>query len=158
MHGGTLSLNLAVSGQAKSLTISGPIALDNTRLVGFDLGSKIHGIAALSGVKTGDTTQFQKLRLNVHITNAGVVADNIDAVIPAMGGLTGSGFVSPANQLNFNLIANVTTAKGIGKFGVSLLSKLSGSGNGSGVPLLITGTPDDPYIVADIFNKSSKKK
>ena len=158
LKGGTLSLNLAVSGQAKSLTISGPIALDNTRLVGFDLGSKIHGIAALSGVKTGDTTQFQKLHLNVHITNAGVVADNIDAVIPAMGGLTGSGFVSPANQLNFNLIANVTTAKGIGKFGVSLLSKLSGSGNGSGVPILITGTPDDPYIVADIFNKSSKKK
>ena len=54
LKGGTLSLNLAVHGQAKALAISGPIALANTRLVGFDVGSKIHGIAALSGVKTGD--------------------------------------------------------------------------------------------------------
>ena len=80
LKGGTLSLNLAVHGQAKALAISGPIALANTRLVGFDVGSKIHGIAALSGVKTGDTTEFERLRLNVRMTNAGVVAENIDAV------------------------------------------------------------------------------
>ena len=159
LKGGTLSMNLAVSGTAESLTISGPIELDNTRLVGFDVGSKIHGVASLSGVKTGETTEFQKLRVTVHVTNSGVVADKIYAVIPALGELTGSGTVSPADQLDFNLIAKVESAKGLGKVGVGLLSALNGSGGASSVPLRVTGTPDEPNITADvggIFQKKTK--
>jgi AsmA protein len=160
LKGGTLSLNLAVRGQAKALAIAGPLALANTRLVGFDVGSKIHGIAALSGIKTGDTTEFERLRLNVRMTNAGVVAERIDAVISGMGELTGSGTVSPADQLDFNLILKGATAKGIGKVGVGLLSTLNGgTGGKSGVPIRIAGTPDDPNITADvggIFGRTTK--
>jgi AsmA protein len=160
LKGGTLSLNLAVHGQAKALAIAGPLALANTRLVGFDVGSKIHGIAALSGMKTGDTTEFERLRVNVRMTNAGVTAERIDAVIGGMGELTGSGTVSPANQLDFNLILKGATAKGIGKVGVGLLSTLNGgTGGKSGVPIRITGTPDDPNITADvggIFGRTTK--
>jgi AsmA protein len=160
LKGGTLSLNLVVHGQAKALAISGPIALANTRLVGFDVGSKIHGIAALSGVKTGDTTEFERLRLNVRVTNAGVVAENIDAVIGGMGELTGSGTVSPVDQLDFSLILKGASVKGISKVGVGLLSTLNGgTGGKSGVPIRITGTPDDPSITADvggIFGRTTK--
>ena len=157
LRGGTLSMNLAVTGQAKALVITGPIALDNTKLVGFDIGSKIHGIAALSGVKTGDTTDFEKLHANVHITDAGVVVNNINAVIPAMGELSGGGTVSAANQLDFNLIVKVASASGVGKVGVGLLSILNGSGNSSSVPLHVTGTPDEPYITADVGGIVEKK-
>jgi AsmA protein len=161
LKGGRLSMSLAVTGPAKSLVITGPIALDNTRLVGFDIGSKIHGIAALSGLKTGDTTDFEKLRVNVRITNEGIVADKIDAVIPAMGEFTGSGRVSPTDQLDFDLIVKVASAKGIGKIGVRLLTKLNGSGgtsgNASGVPMRVTGTRDDPYITADVGGIVQKK-
>jgi AsmA protein len=157
LRGGTLSMNLAVTGQAKALVITGPIALDKTRLVGFDIGSKIHGIAALSGVKTGDTTEFEKLRVSVRITNAGVVANKIEAVIPAMGELTGSGTVSPADQLDFNLVVKVASATGIGKVGVGLLTKLNSLGGASGVPLRVTGTPDEPYITADVGGLVQKK-
>ncbi|MFZ3333443.1 MAG: AsmA family protein [Candidatus Acidiferrales bacterium] len=153
LKGGTLSLDLAIKGPVKALVITGPIALDNTRLVGFDIGTKIHGIAALSGVKTGDSMKFQKLRVYVRVTNAGVVADRIEAVIPAMGELTGNGTVSADNQLDFNLIVKVASANGVGKLGVGLLSKLRGSGDsgkGSGVPMRVTGTPDEPYITADV--------
>lgn len=159
LKGGTLSLNLAINGPVKALVITGPIALDNTRLVGFDIGTKIHGVAALSGVKTGDATEFQRLRVYVRVTNAGVVADKIYAVIPAMGELTGSGTVSADNQLDFNLIAKVASANGVGKFGVGLLTKLqgSGSGKGSGVPMHVTGTPDEPYITADVSGIVTKR-
>jgi AsmA protein len=151
LKGGMLSMNLAVTGPAKSLIITGPIAMDNTRLLGFDVGSKIHGIATLSGVKTGDATEIEKLRVNVRVTNGGIVAERIYAVIPAMGELTGEGTISPANQLDFNLIAKVTSASGLNKVGVSLFSALNGgSGKKSGVPLRITGTPDEPYITADV--------
>jgi AsmA protein len=159
LRGGTVSLNLAINGQAKSLTILGPVAADDTKLVGFDIGSKIKGIAALSGVKTGDTTEFQKLRANVKMNDAGVRIDNIDAVIPAMGELNGAGTVSTANQLDFNLTVQVTNAGGVGKIGVGLLSALNGSGpNGKkGVPLKVAGTPDDPVITADVGGIVNKK-
>jgi AsmA protein len=159
---GMLALNLVIIGPTKSLVISGPIALDNTRLVGFDFGSKIHGIAALSGLKTGDTTNIEKLRVNVRITNAIVVVDNIDAVIPAVGELTGSGTVSSADELDFNLVAKIDSAQGIGKVGAGLLTKLNGSDetskNTSGVPLRIIGTPEDPNITADVRGILQKKK
>jgi AsmA protein len=158
LKGGTLSMNLAVTGRPESLVIAGPIALDNTRLVGFDVSSKIHGIAALSGVKTGDTTEFEKLHATVRITNAGVEVDKIDAVVTGMGELTGSGTVSPSNQLDFDLHVKVESVKGVGKLGVGLLTKLNGSGdNGAGVPMHITGTSDDPYITADVGGIVKKK-
>jgi AsmA protein len=161
LKGGRLSMDLAVTGHAKSLVITGPVALDNTRLVGFDISSKIHGIAALSGLKTGETTDFEKLRVKVRITNGGVVADKIDAVIPAIGEFTGSGTVSPSNQLDFDLVVKSASAEGIGRIGVGLLTKLNGSegasGNVSGVPVRVTGTPDDPYITADVGSVVHKK-
>jgi AsmA protein len=161
LKGGTLSTNLSVTGYPTSLAINGTLALEKTRLVGFDIGSDIHGLASLGGMKTGDTTDFEKLRMNVHITDNGVVADDIDAVIPAIGELIGSGTVSPANQLNFDLIVEVASARGLGKIGVGLLTKLNGSGGrpgkGSGVPLHVTGTPDDPYITADVGGMVHRK-
>ena len=160
LKGGMLAMSLAVTGPAKSLIITGPIAIDNTRLVGFDVGSKIHGIATLSGVKTGDTTEIEKLRVNVRVTNGGIVADRIYALIPAVGELSGKGTISAANQLDFDLVAKVSSASGVGKVGVSLFSALSGgSGKESGVPLRITGTPDEPYITADVggvFKKTTR--
>jgi len=162
LRGGMLALNLVIIGHEKSLVISGPIALDNTRLVGFDIGSKIHGIAALSGLKTGDTTNIEKLRVNVRITSASVAADKIDAVIPAVGELTGSGTVSSADQLDFNLVARIESAEGIGKVGAELLTKLNGPGEASkkttGVPLHIAGTPEEPSITADVGGIFQKKK
>lgn len=158
LKGGTLSLNLAIAGQARALTISGPIALDNTRLVGFDVSTKIHGIAALGGIKSSDTTEFEKLRADVRMTNAGVTVSNIEAVIPAMGELSGSGAVSPADQLDFNLVITGSAVSGIGKVGAGLLSALNGSsGSKSGVPLRMTGTPDDPSITADVGGIVGKK-
>ena len=157
LKGGTLAMNLSVMGPAKSLVIAGPLAMDNTRMVGFDVSSKIHGIATLSGVKTGDTTEIEKLRVNVRITNSGIVADKIYAAIPSMGELNGSGTISAANQLDFNLIAKVANASGLGKVGIGLFSAVNGgSGKNSGVPLRITGTPDEPYITADVGGAFSK--
>jgi AsmA protein len=154
LKGGTLSMNVAVTGPTKSLVIAGPIALDNTSLVGFDISSKIHGIAALGGMKSGDTTRFDKLRVNVRIADSGVVADQIEAVIAGMGQLTGSGTISPANQLDFNLLVNVASANAMSKVGIGVITGFSGNG----VPIHVTGTPDDPYITANVGGVVKKTK
>ncbi len=161
LKGGTLGLNLAVIGPAKSPVISGPIALDNTRLVGFDVGSKIHGIAALSGMKTGDTTTIDKLRANVHITNAVVVVDESTPCFQRWASYRERDCTSP-DKLDFDLVARIESAQGIGRVGAGLLTKLNGSGetskNTTGVPLRVVGTPENPYITADVGGIVEKKK
>ena len=116
----------------------------------------------MSGLKTGDTTTIEKLRINVHITNAVVVVDKIDAVIPAVGEITGSGTVTSPDKLDFNLVARIESAQGIGKVGAGLLTKLNGSGetskNTTGVPLRVIGTPENPNITADVEGIVQKKK
>lgn len=156
MKGGTLNISLLLKGQANALTISGPVELTNTEMVGYNLASKIHGIASLGGLKNSDTTSIQKLQFDLRVTNAGVQLVNIQALLPSMGELSGSGTVSPTSLLGFRLTLNVTAAQGIAKRGVSLLTKMnefshSGkTGASKGVPLLVTGTPDEPVITADV--------
>ncbi len=69
LQGGTLTANLAITGPATAPTISGPVQVDNTRLTGFDLSSKIGGLKPVSGSQGG--TQIQTLRANVNSSSAG---------------------------------------------------------------------------------------
>ena len=55
------------------------------------------------------------------------------------------------------MIAKVNTAQGLGKAGVSLLTKLNStagtagkSAAATGIPINITGTADNPVITADV--------
>ncbi|HVC91438.1 MAG TPA: AsmA family protein [Acidobacteriaceae bacterium] len=157
LKGGTLTMALGVTGPANALVIAGSLELDKTKLVGFDLGSKISGIAALGGVKTGSTTSIQSLKLNFQASNAGIVVDAIDSVIDGMGESTGSGTVSPTGVLSFGLVAHVTNARGMGKVGVGLLTKMHQFGRpdsakepAEGVPMLVSGTANNPVITADV--------
>ena len=125
LKGGTLSANFAIKGSAKDNVIVGSYEIKNTQLVGYDLGSKIVGIAALGGIKTGDTTAIEISRADMRITKSGSESTNIYSVLPALGESTGSGTVSPSGELNFHLISKVTSAKGLNKVGVNILTKLN---------------------------------
>jgi hypothetical protein len=165
LKGGTLDIALVVTGFPNALTITGPIQLIKTREIGFDLGSRIRGIAALSRTKTGDTTSIDNLQANLRITNDGTQVEEVYARIPAMGVITGSGTVSPMSDLDFVLSVKVTAAQGIGKIGAGLLTRLddsagSGSSDGrvKGVPMLVTGTANEPIITADLHGIVDRKK
>ena len=157
LKGGTLTLALKMTGAANDLAITGPVELENAHLVGFDLGSKIAGVASLSGVKTGSTTTIQDMKFNLQATNAGIQVKNIDGTILGLGRSTGSGTVSPTGALSFRLVAQVTNAHGAGKVGVGLMTKMNQFGKSAsqkqaaqGVPMLVTGTANDPVITADV--------
>lgn len=157
LKGGTMDITLAIKGPATALLITGPVEINDTHLVGFDLGSKLQGIAALTGVKTGHATDFERLRLTLRTTNTGTKLDHIYALIPAMGELVGSGTVSPASELNLHLTVKAPRATGIEKAGVAFLTKmneLAGSGGKSagakGVPILVQGSANNPVITVDV--------
>ena len=157
LRGGTLTTTLTITGTAKDSVIAGPVELDNAHLAGFDLGSKVSGLASMGGVKTGDTTEIRTFKSNLQVTNGGVRADNIYASLPALGEASGNGTVSPGGALDFRLTVKVTTAQGVGQVGVTLLTALSGAAGGTvsaaaknGIPMTITGTTSNPIISADM--------
>jgi AsmA protein len=146
LQGGTLSVELAIAGPTEKLVITGPIRLSNSKLAGFDLGSKLSAISALSGKGKGSSdTTIQNLSATVRNAPDGTQANNINLTMPALGVVTGAGTVSPAGALNFKMNANLSGGAAGG------LTQMAGvGGQGGNVPFMIEGTTSDPKFVPDV--------
>ncbi|HEV2201555.1 MAG TPA: AsmA family protein [Bryobacteraceae bacterium] len=137
LQGGTASTNLSMEGQADRLVTAGSLALNNTRLVGFDLPEKMASIEKLAGIRASPDTEIQTLSANVRSAPEGMSAQDMMLVIPAIGELSGAGTVSPGNDLNFKMSALVHTS--------GLLSVV---GN-KPIPFTVGGTSSDPVFKPD---------
>ena len=84
--------------------------MSNTALAGFNLGSKLSAISALTGKQTGNDTMIENLSSDVRYAPEGTRLDKIDLVIPSLGTVTGAGTVSPNNALDFKMMANLAGA------------------------------------------------
>jgi AsmA protein len=157
---GTLSTNLNVKGPTNKLVTDGTIGLFNAKLAGFDLGSKMSAVSALTGLKTGKDLDIEKLTTNVHMAPSGLRADNFLAVVPSLGNLAGGGTLDAKNNLDFKMAATLTGAAigAIGGSGAgvgSVMGALGGS-QGSGckggttIPFMVQGTASDPKFVPDV--------
>ncbi len=144
LQGGTLSADMSVNGPVEKLIITGPVKVVNTKLHGFDLGSKMSAISMLSGVKTGSDTAIQTFSSNVHVAPSGIQTSNINLVVPALGTVTGDGTVSPSNALDYKMKAALNGTA----VGTSALSAVSGKG--AAIPFFIQGTSSDPKFVPDV--------
>jgi AsmA protein len=145
LQGGTLTANLTINGPVNQLVIAGPVKLANSKLAGFDMGSKLSAISALSGAKTGPDTSIQNFSADVHYSPSGIQTNNVDLVLPALGTLKGNGTVSPQNALDYKMTAALNGSV------VSGLTKMAGvGGNGATIPLSITGTASDPKFLPDV--------
>lgn len=138
LKGGTASANLSMEGPADRLVTAGSLALDNTRLVGFDLPKKMASIEKLAGIKEGPDTEIQVLSANVRLAPEGTSASDMKLVVPAIGELSGEGTVSPANALDFKMSAMVHTS--------GLLAVV---GN-TPIPFTVEGTCAEPVFKPDI--------
>jgi AsmA protein len=155
LKGGALTAQLAVTGTATAPTIAGPIEVDDSQLAGFDLGSKIQGLRAITG--TSGATAIQVLHADVRQTPAQTELSNINCVVPAIGTATGQGTVTASGALNFQLTAKLS---GTGAVGATIdtaaqaLGGLAGnllhSASNASVPMTITGTTSNPVIRADV--------
>src|ERR1700730_949704 len=93
LQSGTLSTALALAGPTNKLVTTGNVGLYGAKLAGFDLGSKLSGVASFAGVKTGSDLEIEKLTSNVRMAPDGLQADNFNAVVPALGSLVGGGTI-----------------------------------------------------------------
>jgi len=127
------------------LVINGPVQMTNTKLEGFDMGSKMSAISALTGAKTGSDTTIQNLSADVHVAPEGISTQNVNLNVPAVGVVTGSGTISPQNALNYHMQAKLAGGLGGG------LTSLAGMGSkGGGIPFFIEGTTSDPKFAPDV--------
>lgn len=142
---GTLNANLAINGPVDKLVITGPVDLSNAKLTGFDLGSKLGSISALSGLgKVGDT-EIQTFSTTVRIAADGIQSDNLDVVLPSMGAMTGKGTISPDHKLDFNVVMH------LGKQSApSGQTAVAANLAGGGIPMKIQGTTSDPQFRPDL--------
>jgi AsmA protein len=142
LQGGTLTANLSINGPAIAPVISGPVQVDNARLSGFDLSSKIGGLKPVSGSQGG--TQIQTLRGDVNSSPQGTRIENLYASVPILGTATGAGTIAPGGELNFQLVAKLSTTTG------GLLGQAVSTAAADGIPIHITGTTSNPLIQADL--------
>jgi AsmA protein len=155
IESGTLSENLTMAGPTTNLVTSGTAGIFSVKLAGFDLGSKMSSISAITGLKSGKDLDIEKMTSNLRMTRDGLRADNFIAVLPAFGQIVGAGTIDAKNDLDFKMaatlksgIANVANPTG------ALTSVLgggsSGCKNGVTVPFKIEGTTADPKFVPDV--------
>ena len=157
---GTLNTNLNIKGPTNKLVTDGTIGVFNAKLAGFDLGSKMSAVSALTGLKTGKDLDIEKLTTNVHMAPNGLRAENFLAVVPSLGNLAGGGTLDAQNNLDFKMAATLTGGA-IGAVGSSgagvgtVLGALGGGKSGSckggtTIPFLIQGTASDPKFLPDV--------
>jgi AsmA protein len=145
LQGGTLSVNVGIVGPVDKLVITGPLRLAQTKLAGFNLGSKMSAISALSGAQTGSDTSIQNLSTEARIAPDGIRTQNVNLVIPALGAVTGDGTISPGGALNYKMNASMSGSV------VSGLTQLAGiGGKGGSIPFFIQGTTSDPKFMPDV--------
>ena len=142
LKGGTLSVDLDSAGPLDKLVSTGWVRMSNTALAGFNLGSKLSAISALTGKQTGNDTTIENLSSDVRYAPEGTRLDKINLVIPSLGTVTGAGTVSPNNELAFKMVANLA---GVG----ASLTKVAGMGAG-GIPVAIGGTASNPTFSPDM--------
>jgi AsmA protein len=157
LRAGTLNADLTLTGATNKLVTNGSVGLFNGKLAGFDLGSKMTAIASLAGIKSGKDLEIEKLTTDLRMAPDGLKADNFIAVVPSFGNLTGAGTVDSKNNLDFKMIATLTSAASAAANPVSspggLLGKLTGGGNcknGTSVPFQIQGTTAEPKFIPDV--------
>jgi AsmA protein len=143
LKGGTLSLELESSGPLEKLVSTGWVKMNNTALSGFNLGSKLSAISALTGKQTGNDTTIENLSSDVRYAPEGTRLDKINLVIPSLGTVTGAGTVSPNNELAFKMVANLSGGVAGG------LTQVAGMGSG-GIPVAIGGTTSNPTFSPDM--------
>ncbi|HVS88275.1 MAG TPA: AsmA family protein [Candidatus Acidoferrum sp.] len=157
---GTLNTNLNVTGPTNKLVTNGTVGLFKAKIANFDLGSKMSTINMLTGVKTGQDLDIEKLTTNLRMATNGLQADNFLAVVPALGNLTGAGTVDSKNNLDFKMaatLANAATFSSSAGAPVSGIGGILGAiGGGKGgckgatIPFQIHGTTADPKFVPDV--------
>jgi len=136
LRGGTLTAKIAVTGAATAATMAGPVEIDNTKLAGFDLGSRIEGLNAFGGTSNG--TEIRVLKATVNSSSQGTRLTEIYGEMPQIGTASGEGNVAPSGELDFRLNSKLGGSNVVGAQTAAIATR--------SISLSVTGTATSPSI------------
>ncbi|MDE3196566.1 MAG: hypothetical protein KGN84_09495 [Acidobacteriota bacterium] len=142
LEGGSATVNAAITGPTANVLVAGSAGLSNTVLKGFDLGSKIGAIERIAGIQPSADTAIQTLSADIRSDNAGTAVQNLQLVVPSIGGLNGSGTIDPRNNLDFRMRATIHTQGAI--------MAAVGQRHDTAIPFFVQGNAANPVFKPDV--------
>lgn len=152
LHGGTVSANLALDGPVDRLVTTGTAQIANAQLSGFDLGSKLSSIPALSGVASGSELGIVTLSSGFRIAPQGTHISKFNGQFSGIGSLTGDGDIDAAERLKFSMVAHLAS-DGLVRAG---LDRVHLNHVPDDIPFLVLGTTSLPVFVPDLSGMAKK--
>jgi AsmA protein len=149
LQGGTATANLTLQGPADQIVSAGSVSLNQTRLTGFDLGSKLNAIAAITGIQAANDTTIETFSADVRRSPEGTSAEAITLIVPSIGDLSGAGTISPAHALDFKMRAKLHTSGNV-------MAALGQKGDTT-IPFFIRGTESEPAFIPDLRGIAEEK-
>jgi AsmA protein len=147
LQGGTANAHATIAGPVDALITTGTVDVNNTKLTGYDLGSKLAAISKLAGIGSSKETTIQLFASNVKVSPQGTQANNLKLIVPGIGTLAGDGVIGPKNDLNFKMRAQLQTQGNA----LGALSQAAGfGGKNADIPFHITGTTSNPVFTPDL--------
>ncbi len=150
IEGGKVTAGIASRGTLKNLNTTGSVKIENTKLTGYDLGSKLRIVQQLAGLPIAPATDITLAAADFEMGSFGTSVRDIQFVAPALGTLTGAGTVSPSHDLDFRMSAVVKT-------GGLLAAAIQQRGETTTVPFFIQGTSANPVFKADVKSLANEK-
>ncbi len=159
LSGGSVGVDLRARGPLDALVISGPVTLDDSRLAGYSLGSKLGGVLSLAGIKAPKDTVIRHAAATLKIAPSGIHAEPASAEIVDLGSLTGKGGMAADGGLDFNMLVKLDQAVvgggqaaggllGNSKVG-RLLGGVLGGASEHGIGVHVGGTASAPSFKLD---------
>jgi hypothetical protein len=143
LQGGNIDMDLTAEGPLDRLVINGPLNITGTHLSGYNLGSKLGAVAALTGNKGSTDTLIQTFSSALRVAPEGIKADNIVLDVPSLGTLTGNGVIAGDNSLDFKMLLKLS---GGASNMLGNLTGLSASAQNRGLPFVIEGKTSNPVF------------
>ncbi|MGS1128781.1 AsmA family protein [Rhodanobacter sp. UC4437_H4] len=159
LSGGSVGVDLRARGPLDALVISGPVTLDDSRLAGYSLGSKLGGVLSLAGIKAPQDTVIRHAAATLRIAPSGIHAEPASAEIADLGSLTGKGGMAADGKLDFNMLVKLDQGLSGGSQASSglltnskagrLLGGVLGGTSEQGIGVRVTGTASAPAFKLD---------
>ncbi|MGS1012473.1 AsmA family protein [Rhodanobacter sp. UC4452_H20] len=159
LSGGSVGVDLRARGPLDALVISGPVTLDDSRLAGYSLGSKLGGVLSLAGIKAPRDTVIRHAAATLKIAPSGIHAEPASAEIAELGSFTGKGGMAADGRLDFNMLVKLDQAMAGGDQASAgllrnskagrLLGGVLGSASEHGVGVHVGGTASAPSFKLD---------
>ncbi len=147
LEGGMANAHATITGPVDALVTAGSVNINNTKLTGYDLGSKLAALSKFAGIQSAKETLIQLFSSDVRVSPQGTQVTQLKLVLPAIGTLTGDGVIGPKNDLNFKMNAQLQTQ---GNALGALTQEAGFGGKNATIPLHITGTTSNPIFTPDV--------